>query len=136
VKPAIDASANVCATTEGTCYFRQLGRLSLGRYWRRGVVRRWIAITASAVACVIATSTATTTAAVTTPSLWAVSVVLAVCLGIALVCGLSLPVGSECGSLNWIVASSFVVELMNNSVQRSALVRTEVTAYCTRIVGI
>ena len=77
-----------------------------------------MAAAASAVVGVIATSTAT--AAVTTPSSWAVSVVLAVRLGVALVCGLSLLVGSECGSLNWIVTLSFIVELMYDSVQRSA----------------
>ena len=123
--PAIDASANVSATAEGTRYFRQLGRLILCLRrcrQRRGANGRRIAAAASAVVGVIATSTAT--AAETTPSPWAVSVVLAVRLGVALVCGLSLLVGSECGSLDWIVTSSFIVELMYNGVQRSASVRT------------
>jgi hypothetical protein len=88
----------VSATAEGTRYFRRLGRLSLRRCRRRGVVRRGIAAAASAIACVIATSTAT--AAVATPSSWAVSVVLAVRLSVALVCGLSLLISGECGSLN------------------------------------
>jgi hypothetical protein len=88
----------VSATAEGTRYFRRLGRLSLRRYRRRGVIRRRIAAAAFAIAYVIATSTATT--AVTTLSSWAVSVVLAVRLSVALMCGLSLLISSECGGLN------------------------------------
>jgi hypothetical protein len=70
----------VSATAEVTRYFGQLGCLSLRRYKRQGVVRRRITTAASAVACIIATSTAT--AAVSTPSSRAVSIVLAVRLSV------------------------------------------------------